>query len=385
MNKNICSGSKTGVEILLVGFITAIIVFVFSYSFPQNKWDMLGHLGGALHFAIEDPVELHRLTYELARAALSVEAYQELLYGNYEREVWSQDPNAFFQLLPFYEPRVLVTFPAFLAFELGLDPVHYMRFQSSFAAAVGVLVFVLIMGRYGSPGMVLLVPVLALIGGVLEVARFEGADALSFLGYALVVSMMLSRSIWVVVVLALLPLTRSDMIIYCIPALIYCFYIFRGRPVAVALALIACAVVYMGVNHVFGNYGWVKQFYVAQIEYLTHPADAHVSLSVGQYIGAVLRGGIKLVYNYQFQFFTLMAAVTFGACYLRFVEGGFQAILDDDALILTNLAVLFVIAHFFVFPSMHTRYFASQYLHVAIFAALFVQKWATKSMVTRPL
>ena len=131
-----------------VGLVSALAIGVFSYQLPQNNWDMLGHLGGALHFGIEDPVQLHRQTYELAKQTLSADEFLELTDGNSVRKVWSSDPQAFLQNLPFYKPRVLVTLPAYTAYKAGVNPILYMRLQSSVAAGLGVLLFCLL---YTSP------------------------------------------------------------------------------------------------------------------------------------------------------------------------------------------------------------------------------------------
>ena len=363
---------KAGFVAWLVGLVSAIAIAVFSYTLPQNNWDMLGHLGGALHFAIDDPEQLHRETYGLAQQTLSPEDYRELTHGNTERKAWSSDASAFLQVLPFYEPRVLVTGPAYLAYKSGVNPILYMRLQSSVAAALGVLLFTLVLAQYCRSWLVLAVPLLALISGVLDVARFEGADALSFLGYAAAVFLFARRSRWALLVLALLPLTRSDMVIYSIPAILYFAYVFRGNITLSLLAIVVCLSAYFGVNFLFANYGWVKQFYVAQIQYLSHPADISVTLSVSEYIGAVIRGSMKLIYNYQFQFFALISVIICSAYYMRMAISGLRVIADEYALGLCLLAVYFVGAHFLVFPSMHTRYFAGQYLHVAIFAVVVV-------------
>lgn len=376
MRAYIDSSHKPGALAWIIGVFSALAIAVFSYQLPENQWDMLGHLGGALHFGIDDPNELHRQTYDLAQKTLSPEDYLELTDGNIERKAWSTDPTAFLQVLPFYEPRVLVTGPAYLAHEAGFNPILYMRLQSSIAAGLGVLLFTLVMARYVSGWLVATVPLLASISGVLDVARFEGADALSFVGYAAAIYLMVRKSWWAVAVLALLPLTRSDMIIYCIPALIYVGMVFRERLLLIALAVIVCVATYWGVNQTFDNYGWVKQFYVAQIQYLSHPADMSVTLSAAQYVGAVVRGTVKLMYNYQFQFFAILSLIILSACCMRLKVRGVVAATEEYALGLCVLAMYFVAAHFMAFPSMHTRYFVGQYLHVAVIAAATVAVWA---------
>ena len=365
--------------IVIVGVICSLVVLYFSYSFPQNKWDLLGHLGGAVHFSTSDPVEIHNRTYSIARDTLAAEAYSELLNGNEVREVWAEDASAFYQVLPFYEPRVLVTYPTYLALMSGINPINYMRLQSSVAAAFGVLLFSLIFARYANIQVAILFPVLILVAGVLDVARFEGADAFAFFGYALVAYLFDRRSIWVLVVLALLPLTRSDMVIYCLPVLFYCLLLYKGWRVKTVLATAVCLGVYFWVNHAFDNYGWVIQFYVALIEYQTHPADVELSFSVAEYLTATLQGVRKLIYNHQFQAFLLALFVVCCALLNRVRAIGAVQIVkipEESMLILGLLAGIFVFAHFVVFPLMHTRYFAAQYLHVLIIATITTARWA---------
>jgi hypothetical protein len=384
VNASIDSNKKPGLLAWIVGVTSALAIAVFSYQLPENQWDMLGHLGGALHFGIDDPEELHRQTYALAQKTLTPEDYLELTDGNVERKAWSRDPGAFLQVLPFYEPRVLVTGPAYIAHKAGFNPILYMRLQSSIAAGLGVLLFTLVLALCSRSWLVLVVPLLASISGVLDVARFEGADALSFVAYAGAVYLLMKRSWWSLAVIALLPLTRSDMIIYALPALLYFAWVFKEKLHLVTLAIVVCLASYFAVNSAFDNYGWVKQFYVAQIQYLSHPADVSVRLTAEMYIGAVIRGTVKLLYNYQFQFFALISLVILSACWMRLKETGARAITDEYVLGLCVLAMFFVVTHFLVFPSMHTRYFVGQYLHVAVITLAVIAGWARHYLGVRP-
>src|SRR5262249_33474142 len=75
---------------------------------PALIGDMLPAMALALEGEEKDPVELHRRTYEAARAELPPERYAQLT-GTGVLKARAEDPAAFHEHLPFYRARVLYT------------------------------------------------------------------------------------------------------------------------------------------------------------------------------------------------------------------------------------------------------------------------------------
>jgi len=86
---------------------------------PAHNWDMLPAMALALEWEIEDPVELHRRTYEFARTELDAETYA-LLTAPGVRAARAKDPAAFHEHLAFYRGRVLYSLAVRLLHERGV-------------------------------------------------------------------------------------------------------------------------------------------------------------------------------------------------------------------------------------------------------------------------
>ncbi|MFK7861169.1 MAG: hypothetical protein AB8B64_20295 [Granulosicoccus sp.] len=338
-----------------------------SYLMPLNSWDLLGHLGSA--FALdrgETDMSLMALSYAEAALHMDKGSFDELVSGNAERLVWSSDPESFRQLLPFYAPRILVTGPAFLANEAGVSPLLTMRAMSSFWAAAALLIGAVAFKSLLPKHTWLVVPLIGLFSGLLEVARFEGADALACFTFVTFCFFYINGSRWALLLIVVMPLTRSDTVIMSCLATVVCFLtIPRARVTTVAAGLLA-AVVYFSVNSYFENYGWAKQFYVVNIQYLTHPADANVTVTLGNYISALLNGLITLIYDKTFIGFLIVALLILIFATTGIIRSTAKAWLGRSDQILriyclSLLSTLFLILHYFAFPHVLTRYFAGEY------------------------
>lgn len=351
-----------------VVIFTVIVLMVASVVVPQNAWDLLGHLGSALDYSIKDKQKLLDETYKIASEALDESAMAALISGKPERIIWSSDSESFSQLLPFYQPRILVTLPTNLVYRIGWNPVTYLQWQSSVFAAIGVFIFSLLITRRALPGFLLMFPFIILISGILDIARFEGPDAVSFCIFAFACVGLVRKSGWGLFALAIIPLARSDMAIISVMILSVWVFIRPEQRKLAVIALITSIVTYLGVNHYFSNYGWVTQFYVAQIEYQTFPADVDNTFSLKDYFLAVFRGLTKLPYNFQFHFFVLSYLCVLYKCFDILKKQSLSVLSEHSLLVLGLLSGLFVFVHFMIFPSMHARYFGGQYMLVALAA-----------------
>jgi hypothetical protein len=226
-----------------------------------------------------DPVEVHRLTYEHARAELAPEVYRELTAPGV-REARAQDPAAFHEHLAFFRARVLYTLPVFLAWKCGA-PLSAATWWVSLGAYV---LCALVLLAWASRHLPLALAALFALGlahtpALLTLASLSTADGVAALlvvgGAALLVE---ARAFWPgALVLVAAVLARPDAVILagCLALALFAFdpYVPRPRRAWLGGFLAASALVYLGVQCFAGEYGWWPLFTISFEEKAVHPAS----------------------------------------------------------------------------------------------------------------
>lgn len=340
---------------------------------PKNDWDLLGHLASVYQFGGASSQEVHSQSFREAKNHVPEKELQELIEGNKYRVIWSSSHEAFTQLIPFYSPRVLVTLPAYLADAMGLSPLLTLRLMSSLWAALSFIIFVIAFRPFIESSLCWALPLVGLFCGMLEIARFEGADAIACFFISVFTYLYLRKSPWCLFILIVLPLTRSDTIIFSVLGILAWFLFYRRHYTLCSLALILSSCVYFVINYYFDNYGWSKQFYVVNVEYLGFAAQSEVNISIGSYFNAFLKGLILTVYDKTLiGIFIVFIAIS--SLYLVDRKTIFSSeengISEDKRLIygLVFVAILFVVLHFIAFPHVLIRYFVGEYMIVCLAA-----------------
>lgn len=370
---------------LLVVTLTGIVLFVTSLGIPQNAWDLLGHVGSMFALSETDPQVIHSLSYQAVHEALAHNpaALEDLMTGNETRVVWGTDPIAFRENLPFYQPRILITGPMWLATQLGMSPVTFLGLYTSITVAIGIYILALAFKPWLTWLSILCFPVLILLGGTLEAARMEGADALVFLLFSLLVYGLVHRKLWLLIPLILMQLGRSDTILLtaCFtPLIVLQFWPHR---LWVVLAVFAAVAAYLGTNHHFGNYGWAKQVYVAHEQYLAFPGTTDVVVTAKMYFKWFFQGLLMMVYDKTLLLFIVATFFTIPKA-LWLVKSTFNELRAMRVVPLNGITLLCAIAlcnaayvflHYVAFPTIHIRYFSGQYtVQLLVILALFTHQ-----------
>ena len=356
----------------LVVPLTALFLLIASLALPHYDWDLAGHLGSAFAWHYSEPSEIHSATYNALSASVKPVALDKILTGNDDRKIWASDADAFMQVLPFYQPRVLLTVPTSIAISLGIDPVRFIQLYTSISVALGMLLFGMLFLPYLSRSAILALPIVALLTGTLETARFEGADAIAFGLFGWFAFSFANKSKLCLFPLLLLPMARSDMAL-----LVFCFlpllkFQIRISWLHIATCALAVLIAYFFVSHYFGNYGWAMQFYVVHVNYLARPAEADIQITFSVYLNSLLKGLALLIYNKSFLFFVFSCFFIVGNFYnnlmIKFPSNIYEFMQEKSNALycLCFVSILFVIGHFLIFPLAHTRYFSAQYLCVGL-------------------
>lgn len=108
---------------------------------PAWNWDVMGYMGLALEWELDDPLEVHAATYAAARAELPAAVFQSHSRGTPVLEARFRDPAVFTEHIAFYRSRVLPTFLMSLLHRAGLplsQSVWWLALGSF--AATGILI-----------------------------------------------------------------------------------------------------------------------------------------------------------------------------------------------------------------------------------------------------
>lgn len=257
---------------------------------PALNWDMLPAMALALEWGEEDEVEVHRRTYEAARAELSPEAFADLSAGVAVRAARYQDPAAFHEHLAFFRSRVLYTLSIRALHAFGVPLTRATWWVPLGAFALGAVLFLLWSARYLPLALACVLALgLAHTPALLNQANTSTADGLATLlvlggAYAL-----LERRSFALgaVLLALAIGARPDSVILVgfLAAAAFFLYPLEERPAPRALAIwvLASAGLYLGLSRFAGEYGWWPLITISFEGKAMHPAALPTAVDWGKY------------------------------------------------------------------------------------------------------
>jgi hypothetical protein len=235
------------------------------------------------------------------------------------------------------------------------------------AAVLGFLFLASIFFERVDRPMVLLFPVAGLLFGVLDLARRSSPDALAFLFVALSVYA-LFRGRWLLLYLALpaAVAARPDTVIW---AGLFCVYlaIVRGgvwRWGAV-LSVVASVAVYKWVNQIGGQYPWGVLIENAFWDPLLKPAEAEGIVTVARYAKILAVGVMSAAIDPVFLAFLFLFPWLAGELVARRGAAGVADAFRDPWLGVAAVALLYIGAHFVLFPVLWHRFFVAQFLFIA--------------------
>jgi hypothetical protein len=257
---------------------------------PALNWDMLPAMALAVEWTEEDPVEVHRRTYEAARAELPPEVFADLSAGVAVRAARYRDPQAFHEHLAFFRSRVLYTLAVRGLHALGTPLTRATWWVPLGAFALGAALFVLWCARYLPLALACVLALgLAHTPALLNQANTSTADGLATLlvlggAYAL-----LERRSFALgaVLLALAIGARPDSVILvgCLAAAAFLLYPRDERPSLRVLAawVLASAGLYLGLARFAGEYGWWPLITISFEGKAVHPAALPTDVDWGEY------------------------------------------------------------------------------------------------------
>jgi len=348
-------------SIPLLFALLAVLTLMLSIYRPFHNWDLIGYIASAKSFEEKDFATLHAFTYEQVRQAVPAATYDELMSGRYRGEIGAV-PAAFREQLSFYQIRPVYTGIVYLLHKAGINIVFATHIVSGIAVTIAIAVLYLISVNFLARPLIYAVPPMAIIFGVLDLARASSPDGLAFLG------IMLSAHLYFLkhfsVLKLLLPVVvgiRTDFILFTIPLLLsICLFDKKGWWSSCASVLVSLAL-YFGIGLYWNNPGWETIFYFTLVEFLPYPVSMPPALTVGHYADALVEGIKSLLHNKAFMIYVIVSIYTFAMVFSRRLsivakEG------SSPATVLSLVSLFFVFTHFILFPVAWVRFFTGPFL-----------------------
>ncbi len=336
--------------------------FFFIVNHPAQNWDMLGYAGSVASFGESDPIALHHWVYEEFEAYATAGEFQTLTQSTNYRQTMVEDAGAFIQQIPFYKIRVAFVLLVALLAKFGVNVYEAQHLISAGFASAGLFLLFLGLRQHIHSLMWLVVPFFFYqFTQDLLVVRFGGVDSFAFFWVVLTLIAYMHRSAWLLPLLALSVLVRTDLILYVGLMFALVFLGDYSRWKLIGFWGVVCAALYLWVNHWAGNYGWQTVFYFVFVTDMeaTHPSEySQLGIELQQYLQVLVRPQ----WVSKWLWFSVAAAVLAVALYLYRLREIREADAVGKFCLLGAVAIAYVVVHYLLFPAIFMRFFIAQYL-----------------------
>lgn len=346
----------------LLFFLVAAFAVTASVNEPFNNWDMVAYIAAAKSFEERDIESLHSFTYQQLRNSLPRAEYEELVQGDYEHAI-SADWSAFREQLPFYQIRPVYTGLIYLLYKIGVNIVSATHVVSGIGVVAALALLYLMSVSFLAKPLIYTVPPLALVFGMLDLARSSTPDGLVFL--AVILSAYLYLRHRITQLLILLPIMlgiRTDLILFTIPLLFFIFLFERTSRWKAALAVLTSVAIYIGILAYWKNPGWSTTFYCTLVQPLIHPISMPPTLTRQHYFHALFRGIKSCVNNKSLVLYVLAAAYSLHLIKKQAKATSLAIALRSPSAALAIVCFVFVMSHFLAFPVPWNRFFSGAYM-----------------------
>jgi len=351
--------------------VASFCLFVIAINKPIQTWDILGYAGAVKSLEVSNKEEIHQSVFSELRAYATEEELSDLLDSSDYRRTMHQDADAFNQQIPFYKIRILFITLILILTKLGINAFIGSHIIVAATGAGGLLAFYYAFRKLIFPAFWLIVPMFFIVLSGLEISRMSTADPLAFLWVGLICYAFIHQK-WPLFFALIVSsvLVRTDLLVL---VGIFTVYLMLFKPtlrIVSGLALLVSMGVYLLVTHYTGNYGWSTVFYYALISDMqaTHPVEySSIGVSMSQYFSEVVFniGGfidepplLLFLALVIFQFILFFSAQEKSNQKKNMVA----KVADCMPIALTTIGVLYVFAHYFMFPLLENRFFVAEYM-----------------------
>lgn len=285
----------------------------------------------------------------------------------YRKAVFAS-PEALYQQIPFYAPRVIYLGLAGLITWLGIPLVVAMQLIS----ALSISVLFLLVSAWIKRNNLILWGLLLLsfqMLGLFKMGRIVTPDALSALVIFVLVKSFIEKKENLYFILMFLPLIRTDYLIFSLLACGYKY--FRASYSWIYLGYAVGAILmYFLINHICGNYGYAIVVQQTLVEASAFPKILRATWDLHEYPG-FLESGLSRLAKGNLLPITFVMVI----CFMYRVKH-----ISKDACPWLMILGTFCIVHFLAFPAGFHRFYAGPLL---IFLAVLLKSYKDNSVVTK--
>jgi len=363
---------------------TLIVTFAaLAISSPNIEWDILPYLANATQqaFNIESIEQLHTDVYRTAQSSLQPAAFDKLVDSTM-RIAWHQDHEEFHQMMHFfYDTRIVYIGILSLLLKTGLNPIASILYFSVACSIGSILILSRLVPVKVPLGLYFALPFIILSFGVLDVARLATPDAFATLTTISLYALLLRNKIGLLLILLpLVVFVRTDLILLVGLFLAYFFFLRNVSKLAAVLSGVATLGAYYLINaYLVDADPWSSLIGFNYAEEHAYRTGYVYDVTFYIYLDYIKRGVLSFSYN-PIGIVFLGLAVTGITTYIsQFFVGTSNyrtSQLHCDLLFLLISCVIYLFAHFLLFPVTWTRFFAAQYSLVAV-----VVVWTTLAIL----
>ncbi len=343
---------------------------------PTLNWDMVGYAASAKNYEINDPVKLHNFIYTELKQTVTKSDYERLTGLNQRRADIANDPQLFYQQLPFFDIRPVYNLSILLLSKTGVNIFEATYLVSAICVCLGV--FLIFIGFRNSidPLLLYILPVFLCGIGLLSIAQLSTPDGLSFLCLSLFAFLFnQKRTFTALVLLPLCVLVRTDLVIFVFLTLVAILFFQPKLRFTSLMVMIATVILYYGVNHFYDSYPWSTLVYVSFLHRTSAPADVNVVITAADYLNMAYNSLWKALREYpliiNMGIFLLNAWLTENDKKSIFMNWTFW--------LFVMIPMLYVVIHVLLFPAVWKRFFIGFYaMNLIYFFMMLSNKPAVK-------
>ncbi len=324
---------------------------------PYFNWDVVGYVASAYAAEGLRGAQLSQATYQDLRKATDPATFYQLAQVDaprgYRYTVY-KDPRSLQQQLPFYRIRVLYVWLMGLLHRQGI----------SFSRATCLISAICAAASLGMTGMLaraagldlLWTPFIGLGAGLDMLARLSTPDALACFAMLLCAWLFLRGRRERYLLAMILPAVRTDLLILSVLMLCHDFW-FDWKAAALA-ALASSLAVFVAVDAVARNYGWLTLFNFQMMGITPYPASLRIDSSIADYVRVYQRAALGWLRSLQGLPFVLALRLLFVALP--------QPGLKSRMVALVAMFSAYALLHYALFPLGELRFFTPSIIIVLL-------------------
>ncbi len=335
---------------------------------PAYNWDMIPYTASALALETRDIEKIHGYIYSALKNHVGAKSYLDLTDSHKFHRTMALDARYFSKQLPFYKPRLIYNAMVLALHKLDINIFLATHLISAAFASASMLLLLILAKENLDFISALILPAFAGAFGIFDLAALSTPDAIALFVVLLTVVFTLKGNVWVLVLLPISVLIRTDLIIWCGILILYLFWVkqFSARSLLISAGLTVCT--YVLINLWAGNYGWQTLFYFTFIdgEHAYDPSLLTSHFTPTQYLWQVYAGLKKALFDKEFLFFTAIAILVLNRFWKVSGFMRFRNAIDIRLMLFGPLPVLYIATHFLLYPVTWNRFFIAFYLIVVI-------------------